>query len=110
MLFYYILTGGDHPCGRSPADVQINITRGWPKPRDISPDVDDVMGSMLAFVPKARPSAHDVLRLKYISLIYRPVEVMVYNTQLYFIHIVTTQIHGCFSHLVIRDIVMILIH
>ena len=62
MLFYYIMTGGEHPCGRSPAEAQVNITRGWPKPREISIDVDSVLDTMLAFVPRARPSAEEVLR------------------------------------------------
>ena len=62
MLVYYILTGGDHPYGDCPADIERNIALGRPRMASLTPQVNALLGSLLTFVPVNRPSVEDVLR------------------------------------------------
>ena len=62
MLIYYILTGGEHPYGASSFDIEVNIARGSPKLRRLTPETDDLMRSVLTTTPKSRPSVDELLR------------------------------------------------
>ena len=62
MLIYYILTGGEHPYGASSFDIEVNIARGSPKLRRLTPEADDLLRSVLTTTPKSRPTVDELLR------------------------------------------------
>lgn len=62
MLLHYILTGGQHPYGNSIFDIELNISRGWPKWKNISGEANHLVRLMMANEPRERPDLEFVLR------------------------------------------------
>lgn len=62
MLIYYILSGGSHPYGKSPLEIETNICRNWHQLTYISEEANDMVLSMLSYTPLSRPTVSEALR------------------------------------------------
>ncbi|KAK3608069.1 hypothetical protein CHS0354_031055 [Potamilus streckersoni] len=68
MLIYYILTGGKHPYGSTPYDIQINMGRKICQLFYINEEANHMLSAMLPPSPFDRPSVSEVF--KSVSIIY----------------------------------------
>ena len=63
MLVHYILTSGQHAFGDNALDIEMNLTAGWPKLKDLNYEANHLLWLMLAKEPRERPDINSVLRL-----------------------------------------------
>uniref|UniRef100_A0A2C9LVA5 Protein kinase domain-containing protein n=1 Tax=Biomphalaria glabrata TaxID=6526 RepID=A0A2C9LVA5_BIOGL len=61
MLLYFILTGGQHPFGASPLEVEVNLARNSSQMQHISEEANDLVSGMLFPDPSARPTIEHCL-------------------------------------------------
>ncbi|XP_055891980.1 uncharacterized protein LOC106072425 isoform X2 [Biomphalaria glabrata] len=62
MLLYFILTGGQHPFGASPLEVEVNLARNSSQMQHISEEANDLVSGMLFPDPSARPTIEHCLK------------------------------------------------
>ncbi|KAK0062726.1 tankyrase-2 [Biomphalaria pfeifferi] len=62
MLLYFILTGGQHPFGASPLEVEVNLARNSSHMQHISEEANDLVSGMLFPDPSARPTIEHCLK------------------------------------------------
>ncbi|KAL3860824.1 hypothetical protein ACJMK2_010889 [Sinanodonta woodiana] len=65
MLIYYILTGGKHPYGSTPYDIQINLGRKICQLFYINEEANHMLSAMLPPSPFDRPSVSEVFKHPY---------------------------------------------
>ncbi|KAK6174412.1 hypothetical protein SNE40_017694 [Patella caerulea] len=61
MLIYYILTGGKHPYGENPYEIEVNICQNWGQMMFISEEANDLTSAMLFSDITARPTIEQCL-------------------------------------------------
>ncbi|ESO86507.1 hypothetical protein LOTGIDRAFT_235319 [Lottia gigantea] len=61
MLIHYILTGGKHPYGENPYEIEVNICQNWGQMTFISEEANDLISAMLFSDISARPTLEQCL-------------------------------------------------
>lgn len=62
MLLHYTLSGGCHPYGGNIFDIEMNISRGWLKWKNISSEANHLILQILLNEPRERPDMEVILR------------------------------------------------